>query len=227
MDIGLDRLIFDKNAHEALPNWALRSISRTWLLACTVDQTLSTQLNRPSCRQEQATDAYYRMLMRSQEPPSLEDEWTVCLSVSWLRSQSVQRPSSLQEWGNLFSRAVQRLHDEMLDLKGETSRARKIAHHRPDLVRALEASVREWQDKAIRRVTESGEDDRLQRIVSGDIRLHGHYTRLVIQSYALQRAEEHLSLDFAPALIQVNRCPSLSTALTSGSKHCDPPDHRL
>lgn len=83
IDIGLDKVVYDKEAVETLPRWALRSITRTWLLAEKLDRTLSIQLDRPHVFRSDSDEAYRRVLLETRQPAAIEDVWTVALGVSY------------------------------------------------------------------------------------------------------------------------------------------------
>ena len=82
LDINLHRVALSKSARQGLPNWLLRMIIRTWLLAHIIDRTLSAQLGKPTAsRDEHAFQTYSELISHDEGRKTIDDAWVSSLAV--------------------------------------------------------------------------------------------------------------------------------------------------
>ena len=82
LDINLHRVALSKSARQGLPDWLLRMIIRTWLLAHIIDRTLSAQLGKPTTsRDEPSFQMYSDLISHADGRKTIDDAWVSSLAV--------------------------------------------------------------------------------------------------------------------------------------------------
>jgi hypothetical protein len=213
IDINLHRVALSKSARQGLPNWLLRMIIRTWLLTYVIDRTLSAQLGKPATmRGEPSFQLYSDLLSHGEGRKTIDDAWVsslaVCPSSSRLDNELI-----MKEWTQVLGI----VHDVFGSDSSDFPTARSVSSQFPDLVHVFQKQFHQLCDSSLAsaRAFEHIDGGRASKFMIANVHLYSRYARLIVHSFALQRASESRKADlpaaFAEVCSPVSRYPIMLT----------------
>ena len=217
LDINLHRVALSKSARQGLPNWLLRMINRTWLLAHIIDRTLSAQLGKPTTsRDEHATQTYSELISHDEGRKTIDDAWVSSLAVRFFQLICGLRELTVQEWTQVLGRVHDVLGSDSSDFP--TSRP---ASSQPDLVHVFQKQFRQLSETSIvnARSFENVDDGGGSRCMIANVALYNRYARLIVHSFGLQRALDSRKADLPSAFAEVSHFTSTCALLKCSIKY--------